>query len=164
MADSIPSATGQYLTFCLAGEYFAAEVSRVREVLEVAEITHVPQSPEYMLGIINLRGTVVPVIDLRSRFGIPKKEFTKNTCIIVVEAMEKAELVISGLLVDSVQEVVSIDEINQTPRIGMNRLAGFLSGVARIGEHFTLVLELEKLFSEENFGDLPISGPAPVTG
>ena len=98
--------TTQYLTFKLDEEIFSLDVSKVREILEYTTVTKVPCTPQYMGGVINLRGNVVPVIDLRLKFGLPATERTINTCIIVVEVQAESELIVLGTLADSVQEVV----------------------------------------------------------
>jgi purine-binding chemotaxis protein CheW len=154
MESDIQSVTGQYLTFRLDGELFAADVVKVREVLEPVAITHVPQTPEYLLGVINLRGNVVPVIDLRNRFGMPAQELTKHSCIIVVEIDIESELLVIGLLADNVQEVVNIelDRIGSSPRLGTRLHTDYLAGVTQLGNEFVLLLNLDQvLIGEESF-------------
>ncbi|MBF0477187.1 MAG: chemotaxis protein CheW, partial [Deltaproteobacteria bacterium] len=112
--------TSQYLTFRLGDEKFALDISQVREVLDFTIITKVPRTPEFMRGVINLRGGVVPVIDLRLKFDMSKIEKTVNTCIIIVEVNIKDETVALGVLADSVEEVIDLepDQIDPPPRIG----------------------------------------------
>ena len=112
--------TGQYLTFKLDEEVFALDISKVREVLDFTKITKVPQTPDFMLGVINLRGSVMPVVDMRLKFGLSKTEPTVNTCIIIVEVELNGEITVLGALVDSVQEVMELDpeQIEPPPRIG----------------------------------------------
>ena len=114
------AAPQQYLTFKLAEETFALEVSKVREILDFTTVTKVPQTPDFMRGVINLRGGVVPVIDLRLKFGMSPTEKTVNTCVIVVEVNMGSDTVILGALSDSVQEVFDLDpdQIEPAPRIG----------------------------------------------
>ena len=120
MAVATITETRQYLAFKLAEEVFAVDVEKVREILELTTITQVPQTPDYMRGVINLRGSVVPVMDMRLKFGMPASETTVNTCIIVVEVVHEDEVVVIGALADSVQEVFELepDQIEPPPRIG----------------------------------------------
>lgn len=109
MAHADATETQQYLTFTLAGEVFAVDVAKVREILEWSSITKVPQTPGFMRGVINLRGSVVPVIDLRQKFGMPETERSIDTCIIVVEVETAMETLVLGMLADSVQEVFELE-------------------------------------------------------
>ena len=118
---SVSAITGitQYLTFILAEEIFALDVATVREILDFTTVTKVPQTPEFMRGVINLRGSVVPVMDLRLQFGMSATEKTVNTCVIVVEMALAGETMVLGLLADSVQEVIDLEQelIEPAPRI-----------------------------------------------
>lgn len=149
--------SGQYLTFMLDGELFAADVGKVREVLEPVAITHVPQTPEYMLGVINLRGSVVPVIDLREQFGMPRREITRHSCIVVVEVVVESDLLTIGLMADNVQEVVNIEKerINSAPRIGTRLHVDYLAGISQVGEAFVLILNLDKVLNSDEILLLP---------
>ncbi|MEN6483854.1 MAG: chemotaxis protein CheW, partial [Syntrophobacteraceae bacterium] len=120
MNESSVLDTTQYLTFRLDREVFALEISKVREVLDFTNITKVPQTPDFMLGVINLRGSVVPVVDMRLKFGMSATETTVNTCIVIVEIELDGEKTILGALADSVQEVIDLeaDQIEPPPRIG----------------------------------------------
>jgi purine-binding chemotaxis protein CheW len=111
MRGGTVSETTQYLTFNLEDELFSLEIARVREVLDFTIITKVPRTPDYMQGVINLRGGVVPVVDLRTKFGMPAGDVTVNTCIIIVEAMVDGDMLILGLLADSVQEVLDLEDL-----------------------------------------------------
>jgi purine-binding chemotaxis protein CheW len=148
---SISEATGtqQFLTFKLGEEIFAVEVAKVREILDVTTITKVPQTPEFMRGVINLRGGVVPVIDLRLKFGMTRTENTVNTCIIVVEVAIGEETTILGTLADSVQEVFDLegDQIEPAPRIGTKLNTEFLKGMGKHNDTFILILDIDKVFS-----------------
>jgi purine-binding chemotaxis protein CheW len=139
----------QYLTFVLNEEVFAVDVARVREILEMPVITKVPQVPEYMRGIINLRGCVVPVIDLHLKFGMREAEQTVNTCIIVVEVEMGGENIVLGALADSVQEVIEMEpsQIEAAPHIGTHLQTEFLKGMGKHNEHFVMILEIDKVFS-----------------
>ncbi len=109
MAVAAIRETRQYLTFKLAQEVFAVDVEKVREILELTTITKVPKTPEYMRGVINLRGSVVPVMDLRLKFGMPASERTVDTCIVVVEVLHENDVMVIGALADSVQEVFELE-------------------------------------------------------
>ena len=143
--------TRQYLTFQLGEEIFGLDVSHVREILEFTSVTKVPRTPEYMSGVINLRGSVVPVLDMRLKFGLTKTEKTVNTCIIVVEASFEEETTIIGALVDSVQEVSDLepDQIEPAPRIGTKLKTEFIKGMGKRDDHFMILLDIDKVFSSE---------------
>ncbi len=152
MSVSNITETRQYLTFKLAEETFAVDVAKVREILEWTVITKVPQTPEYMCGVINLRGSVVPVIDLRLKFGMAATEKTVNTCIIVVEVQQENETVIIGALADSVQEVFELEPANiePAPRIGTNMNTDFLQGMGKHNEMFIMILDIDKVFTGDD--------------
>jgi len=139
----------QYLTFTLADEVFAVDVARVREILEISTITKVPQTPAFMQGVINLRGSVVPVIDMRLKFGMAETERTVNTCIIVVEVMMDGETSVLGALADSVQEVIEMEpsQIEAAPHIGTHIKTEFLKGMGKQNERFVMILDIDKVFS-----------------
>ena len=141
----------QYLTFVLDEEVFAVDVARVREILEMPTITKVPQVPDYMRGVINLRGCVVPVIDLHMKFGMQQAEQTVNTCIIVVEVDMDGENIVLGALADSVQEVIEIEpsRIEAAPHIGTHLRTDFLKGMGKHNERFVMILDIDKVFSGE---------------
>ena len=144
--------TGQYLTFKLDGEIFALDISKVREVLDFTTITKVPQTPDFMLGVINLRGGAVPVVDMRLKFGMAATEMTVNTCIIITEIEIDEETVVLGALVDSVQEVIDLDpdRIEPPPRIGARLKTKLIKGMARREDQFIILLDLDKIFSSED--------------
>jgi purine-binding chemotaxis protein CheW len=140
----------QYLTFVLNKEVFAVDVARVREILEMPVITKVPQVPVFMRGIINLRGNVVPVIDLHLKFGMQEAEQTVNTCIIVVEVTMDGEHIVLGALADSVQEVIEMEpsQIEAAPHIGTHLKTEFLKGMGKHNERFVMILDIDKVFSD----------------
>ena len=142
-------ATTQYLTFTLADEVFAVDVARVREILEITNITKVPQVPDFMRGVINLRGCVVPVIDLRLKFGMEETAQTVNTCIIVVEVQMDGENIVLGALADSVQEVIEMEssQIEAAPQIGTHLKTEFLKGMGKHDNRFVMILDIDKVFS-----------------
>ncbi|MGE5351081.1 MAG: chemotaxis protein CheW [Acidobacteriota bacterium] len=139
----------QYLTFKLGEEVFALDVSQVREILDFIKITKVPQTPEYMCGVINLRGSVVPVIDMRLKFGLAQIEATVNTCIVVVEVNIEQEKTVLGVLVDSVQEVFELEpgEIEAPPKIGTHLKTEFIKGMGKREDKFIIILDIDKIFS-----------------
>jgi len=141
--------TTQYLTFTLSEELFAVDVARVREILEISTITRVPQMPDFMRGVINLRGSVVPVIDLRLKFGMEETNQTVNTCIIVVEVDMDGESIVLGALADSVQEVIEIEpsQIEAAPHIGTHLRTEFLKGMGKHNERFVMILNIDRVFS-----------------
>ena len=143
--------TKQYLTFQLGEEVFAVDVSHVREILEFTTVTKVPRTPDYMRGVINLRGSVVPVLDMRLKFGLSLTEKTVDTCIIVVEVFFEDESTIIGALVDSVQEVLELepDQIEPAPRIGTQLKTEFIKGMGKRDDRFIILLDIDKIFSSE---------------
>jgi purine-binding chemotaxis protein CheW len=145
--------TTQYLTFKLEEEIFSLDISKVREVLDFTKVTKVPQTPDFMLGVINLRGSVVPVVDMRLKFGLSKTETTVNTCIIIVEIELDGETTVLGALVDSVQEVMELDpgQIEPPPRIGTRLNTKFIKGMGKRDEEFIIILDIDKVFSADEF-------------
>jgi purine-binding chemotaxis protein CheW len=143
--------TTQYLTFKLDEEIFALDISKVREVLDFTTITKVPRTPEFMRGVINLRGSVVPVVDLRLKFGMAPTERTVNTCIIITEVTVDGETTVLGALADSVQEVMDLgpDHIEPAPKIGTRLNTEFIKGMGKQNEKFVILLDIDRVFSTE---------------
>jgi len=141
----------QYLTFTLGEDVFAIDVTMAREVLDLCDVTRVPQVPEYMLGVINLRGSVVPVIDMRRKFGMPAAERTRDSCIVVVEVDVDGESVVVGALADSVREVLDLtpDQIEPPPRIGTRLNTEFIKGMGNLDDRFVIILDINRVFSAE---------------
>ncbi len=139
----------QYLTFKLENEIFALDISKVREVLDFTTVTKVPKTPEFMRGVINLRGTVVPVVDLNLKFGRSKTEKTVNTCIIITEVTVDNETTVLGALADSVQEVMDLEpgQIEAAPRIGTRLNTDFIRGMGKRDNSFVIILDIDKVFS-----------------
>ncbi len=152
--------TVQYLTFKLSDEVFALDVAKVREILEITTITKIPQTPEFMRGVINLRGSVVPVIDMRLKFGMSATEQTVNTCIIVVEVTLEGETTVLGALADSVQEVVEMEpeQIEPAPHIGTRLNTTFIKGMGKHEGEFVMILDIDKVFSEEEMAAVQAAG------
>jgi purine-binding chemotaxis protein CheW len=141
--------TGKYLTFRLAREEFAIQVLRVREIMGMQDITAVPQTPAYMKGVINLRGKIVPVIDLRLKFGFPEVEATSTTCIIVVQLKSGREILLMGLLVDAVSEVSNFAaaDIEDTPDFGNGVSTPYLLGIAKVKGLVKILLNIDEVLS-----------------
>lgn len=145
-----------YLTFTIGDEEFGAHVSKVLNILELQKITKVPKAPEYMKGVINLRGMVLPVIDTRIKLNMEPTVFTDDTCIVVMDLEIENELIHVGALVDSVVAVLEIDDedIKPAPSIGKTYKSEFISGVVKHNESFIMILDLIKLFTSEELKDL----------
>jgi purine-binding chemotaxis protein CheW len=143
--------TRQYLTFKLGNEVFATDVAKVREVLDLTNITEIPRTPETMSGVINLRGSVVPVVDLRLCLQMSKTEKTRNTCIVVVEVVLENEIIVIGALADSVEEVIDLDpdQIQPAPRIGTQIRTDFIKGMGKRDSQFLMILDIDRVFSAE---------------
>jgi purine-binding chemotaxis protein CheW len=144
-----------YLSFKLGEEVFAINVSKVINILELSHITKVPKAPDYMKGVINLRGTVLPVVDLGIKFLLPEKEATVDTSVIVLTIDLNGEAVLVGILVDAVREVLELktEEISPAPTIGAKYNSGFIEGMWHIGEKFIMILDIDKVFSTEEVID-----------
>jgi purine-binding chemotaxis protein CheW len=143
--------TTQYLTFKLDHDVFALDIGKVREVLDITTITKVPRTPEFMRGVINVRGSVVPVVDLRLKFGMAKTEKTVNTCLIIVEVTVDEETAVLGALADSVQEVMDLEpaHVEPAPKIGTRLNTEFIKGIGRHNERFVIILDIDKVFSSD---------------
>ena len=148
--------TTQYLSFTLSDEVFAVDVARVREILEFKGTTRIPQVPEYMRGVINLRGSVVPVIDLRLLFGLTRTESTINTCVIVLEIAIEDDTIVVGALADSVREVLELEptEVEPAPSIGTKLNTDFIKGMGKHNEQFLMLLDIDKLLNDDTMGTI----------
>jgi len=138
---------GKYLTFVLATEEYGIEILKVREIIGMIDITSVPQTPDYMKGVINLRGKVIPVIDLRLKFSMPEQEHTQETCTIVVEVNNT----LIGIIVDTVSEVSDIggEDIEETPHLGQEIDTNFIIGMGKLKEKLIILLDIDKVLSEK---------------
>ena len=138
-----------YLTFYLDNELYGLNILMVREVLEYTTITRVPMTADFMRGVINVRGHVVPVVDLRNKFGLETVEQTVNTCIIIVEMETDGESSTMGALVDGVQEVLDIapEQIEKSPRLGSRIDTRFIQGIGKLGDRFVILLDIQAIFS-----------------
>ena len=146
---------GKYLTFSLGNEEYGVPVLKVREIIKVMDITQVPQVPAHVLGVINLRGKVIPVIDLRRKFGFPALEYTERTCIIVADVDLAPARVMMGIVVDSVSEVLNVadTEIDETPDFGGQNVTDYLLGLAKVKGTVKILLDLDRVLgSDGQFG------------
>ncbi len=158
------SAANQFLTFTLEEENFALEISKVREVLDYTTITRVPRMPDFLRGVINLRGNVVPVIDLRLKLGMNATEKNLDTCIVIAEIMIDGELTLVGALADSVKEVISLEaaRISPPPRLGTKLKSRFIRGMGKLDEGFLIILDIDKVLSEDELAVVKDSGSAEI--
>jgi len=143
--------TTQYLTFKLGEEMFALDIAKVREVLDFTTVTRVPRTPGFMRGVINLRGSVVPVVDLRLKFGMTRTESGVNTCIIITEVTVDGDRTVLGALADSVQEVIDLvpGDVSPAPRIGTRINTEFIQGMGKRDDRFIILLDIDRVFSTE---------------
>jgi purine-binding chemotaxis protein CheW len=144
-----------YLSFKLGEEVFAINVSKVLNILEMKPMTKVPKSPDYLKGVINLRGTVLPVVDLRLKFGLPENKVTVDTNIIVLSIDKEGDAIMLGIQVDAVKEVLEFksENIAPSPTIGTKYNSGFIEGMWRVDENFIMILNIDKVFSVEEIID-----------
>ncbi|MEW5800964.1 MAG: chemotaxis protein CheW [bacterium] len=151
MSEGAVSLSNQYLTFVLGDELFAAEISKVREVLDYPAITRVPCMPDYLRGVINLRDNVVPVVDMRLKFGMSSTERTVDTCVVIVETDLDGGQVTIGCLADSVKEVLDLpqNQIEPPLKTGTGLNTEFLKGMGKQGDKFLLILDIDKVLSEK---------------
>jgi purine-binding chemotaxis protein CheW len=147
---------GKYLTFALANEEYGLEILKVREIIGYIEVTAVPQTPSYIKGVINLRGQVIPVIDLRSKFGMATAQVTDETCIIVVEITQSGRKFNTGIVVDRVQEVLDIagQDIEDAPQFGSSVKTDFILGMGKIGDRVKILLDIDKVLGKEELAHL----------
>ena len=167
MAEAIANETTQYLSFNLGEEVFALDIGKVREVLEFTTVTKVPQTPDFMRGVINLRGGVVPVIDMKLKFRMGETEKAINTCVIITEVeLEGGETTVLGALADSVQEVFDMqeDEIEPAPKIGTQLNTEFLKGMGKKDDEFVLLLDIDRVFSADELEAVKSSGEVAEDG
>jgi purine-binding chemotaxis protein CheW len=146
----------QFLSFQLAGEEYGVGILKVREIIEYPPVTHVPITPPWIRGVINLRGAVVPVIDLAVKFGLPAREVTPRTCIIVVEVECGGERVVMGIVSDAFSQVIELrpQDIEPPPAIGTRMRLEYLVGMARADRRFILLLDIDRILSADELLDL----------
>ena len=146
----------QFLTFTLGGEMYAIEILNIKEIIEYGQLTTVPMMPEFVRGVINLRGRVVPVIDLAVRFGRKAAETTKRTCNVIIEVQAEEQTIDIGIVVDAVSEVLEIpaSQIEPPPSFGAKIRADFIQGMGKVGGEFVIILGLDKVLSVEEMAVL----------
>ena len=158
----------QYLTFHLAGEEYAVAILKVKEIIEYGTLTRVPQTPAAVRGVINLRGNVVPVVDLAIKFGMPRSPLTNRTCIVIVEVDLEGEQSVIGIIADSVSQVIDLpaSDVLAPPAFGTRIKVDFLNGMGKSGNKFVLILDIEKVLAGEELKSataLPYGEPAIVS-
>ena len=153
----------QYLTFSVAGEEYAIGALRVREIIEYDTLTTVPAAPPYLRGVINLRGSVVPVLDLAIKFGLPATSITKRTCIVIVEAELEGETAVVGILADAVSQVIGLGagDIEAPPAFGTRAHADYLLGLGKTDRKFLLLLNVDRILSPTEV--VAAGAPEPAT-
>lgn len=166
---AVETDTNQYLTFTLDEEQYAADVGKVREVLELLPMTKLPKMPEYMRGVINIRGSVVPVVDLRRKFGMSDVSETVDTSIIVMDVGKGEKNLTVGCLADSVEEVINIlpEDVEPAPSFGTAVDTEFIEGIAKREEQFIILLDIDKVFEESELKLMqrePGAGPEDRSG
>lgn len=139
---------GKYLTFRLASEVYGLEILKVREIIGLVSVTRIPQMPDYIRGVINLRGKVVPVLDLRRRFGMPATTDTEETCIIVVDIKAASGKLLMGVVVDAVSEVLDIsgEQIEEAPALGSTVGETFIHGIAKLKDDVKILVDIDRVF------------------
>ena len=147
---------GKYLTFALGAEEYGLEILKVREIIGYMDITAVPQTPAHVKGVINLRGQIIPVIDLRAKFGMETAEVTEETCIIVVEITQGSSQFQTGIVVDHVSEVLDIagEHIEESPQFGSNVNTDFILGMGKIGDTVKILLDIDKVLAGDDFSGI----------
>lgn len=157
-------ASSQYLTFSLGEEVFAMDIRTVREIIQYGPMTTVPLMPGFVRGVINLRGAVVPVIDLQARFGRAAAKVGKKTCIVIFDSMRSGERVELGLLVDAVSEVIEIasEQIEPPPNFGAAVRRDFIRGMGKVASRFVIILEPDRAFDVNEMADLCESAQSAV--
>lgn len=160
----VAEAPTQYLTFMLGEEVFAMDIRTVREIIQYGPMTTVPLMPVFVRGVINLRGAVVPVIDLQARFGRPAARVGKKTCIVIFDAVRDGERVELGLLVDAVSEVIEIagDQIEPPPNFGASVRRDFIRAMGKVANRFVIILEPDKAFDVDEMARLCEAAQEPM--
>lgn len=144
-------ATDQYLTFVLAGEHYGVDILRVQEIRGWSQVTHIPNTPEYIHGVLNLRGTIVPIVDLRMRFGIERAANSRTTVIVVLKLVQGEQQRTIGLVVDAVSDVCNVgnSERKPAPDFGASAQTEFISGMAAIDDRMVILLDVDRLFHSD---------------
>ncbi len=155
-AKALREKKGKYLTFALSNEEYGLEILKVREIIGYIDVTAVPQTPHYVKGVINLRGQVIPVIELRSKFGMETADVTEQTCIIVVEIRQGDRTFSTGIVVDRVQEVLDIagESIEEAPQFGPAVDTHFILGMAKVGDSVKILLDIDRVLGDDEVAHL----------
>ncbi len=156
MATTTGEIAEQYLTFLLAGEEYAIDILKVKEIIEYDIVTTVPKTPVWIRGVINLRGSVVPVVDLGLKFGMEARPVTRTTCIVIVEGDWTGQHIFMGVMADAVSQVMDIvsGEVREVPEFGTRITVDYLKGMAHLGKKFVLLLDIDKILSANEMLDL----------
>jgi len=162
--EAVAEERNQYLTFLLGGEMFAIGILNIKEIIEYGSLTEVPMMPEFIRGVINLRGAVVPVLDLSARFGRKRTEVTRRTCIVIIEVETNEEKHDVGVVVDSVSEVLEIagGEIEPAPSFGTKIRADFIHGMGKVNGKFVIILSVNNVLSLDDLALLEHAAGADV--
>lgn len=171
MATAAITKPTKFVTYKLDGENYALDIDQVREVLDYTAITKVPQMPDFVRGVINLRGSVVPVVDLRTKFGLPPTQRTVDTRILIVEIVVDQESTVLGALADAVKEVIELepDQIDPPPQIGTRLKTDFIRGVGKRDNEFIIILDVDRVFSSDELSAVQdasgaeAAAPAPAS-
>jgi purine-binding chemotaxis protein CheW len=149
--NQLPAHRTQYLTFLTAGEEYAVSIGKIREIIEYEAVTTVPNTPAWISGVTNLRGKVIPVVDLAIKFGLPASRISKFSCVIIADVMFQGENLIMGVLSDAVSQVIDLgaDEIEKTPPFGTRVKTEYLLGMGAMGKKFCLILDIDKVLSAD---------------
>ena len=155
--EAVKAKAGKYLTFKLGEEVFGLEILKVQEIIGMMKVTEVPRTPEFIRGVLNLRGKIIPVIDLRLKFGMKPHEDTAKTCIIVVQVIRESKQFTMGILVDEVSEVLNIlqEQIDEPPSFGASVNVEFILGIGKVAQKVVMLLDIEKVLTA---GDMDIIG------
>jgi purine-binding chemotaxis protein CheW len=155
-ANNTAEREGKYLTFALAGEEYGIGILKVKEIIGVMAVTPIPRTPPHIKGVINLRGKVIPVVDLRLKFRMESVDYTERTCIIVTEIAAGASKIAMGIVVDSVSEVLNIKagEIENTPNFGSKLDTAYILGMAKIGQSVKILLDIDKVMGGEEIDNV----------
>jgi len=151
---------GKYLTFKLSDEEYGLEILKVQEIIRMQTVTRVPRTPDYVRGVINLRGKVIPVIDLRCKFGMDSQEDTDKSCIIVVQVNSADHKIVMGVIIDEVREVLDIDagSIEETPSFGASINTDFITGIGKVGDTVKMLLDIDKVLTDSEVAEVAAIG------
>lgn len=153
LIDEIQEGADQYLTFIIGNEHYAVEILRVQEIKGWEPVTHIPNTPHYLCGVLNLRGTIVPIVDLRLRFGMAAQKYTPTTVVIVLKVHDVAVRSV-GIVVDAVSDACNVmpEDIKSSPDMGANVNTEYVSGLTTIEEKMIMILDIDRLLSVEAVG------------